>query len=149
MNSITRRVAFASVPILALIMGKPSLAQPTAVNIPSATYPVGTQSWQLNNFQAGINKGFDAVFTPSANWPSGALFDVVIQLSFDGGTTFKDWISTQFTSDGTSPTPQEVSGMWPGVNDGSGGRKILYPTNIKASMTVHQSITMSISITPL
>jgi len=114
------------------------------MHVPSNTYAPGTYGpFTLSNIP-GNSPGFTLVFDNANNWSAGDCLMINIEISQDNGATFKPWISVTFQ--GQMIKPAVVSGEWPGVNDGSGGRRILQQTDVRATAIVLQTITTAITL---
>ena len=107
----------------------------------------------INALTVGDN-GFNLTFTRVA-WPSGIVAIIRVDISMDNGASFTPWIECPMSGGvvldklGAVQTAAEISGKWPGENDGSGGRRVLRQTDVRFTAQVLQTITTAITLGPI
>jgi len=116
------------------------------LTIAERNFAVGTFTREIDTIPATSN-GFELRMARDAvggieSKAETTLADLQIDISLDDGATYHPWIWTQINGGvindrfGNPIKTLIVSGLWPGENDGSGGRRILRQTNVRFTLTV-------------
>lgn len=122
---------------------------PRSIVVPERQYDQGQQYQVDINGIPSFKDGFKVTFTRVA-WPLGAVANIQIDFATDG-VNFQHWIGATLAGV-AAIDEQPVSGIqatWPGENDGSGGRRALAKSEVRATMSVVQTFRTAIAMTDI
>jgi hypothetical protein len=110
--------------------------------------PLGVTAFAIDSLPAGTD-GFILVVGRNASWlVAGKLFDLLLEIALDG-VNFQTWMKctmnggAAFDIQGNAVTTWRLSGKWPGENDGAGGRRVLYATDVRITLTTAQAFSIT------
>jgi hypothetical protein len=120
-----------------------------SVTLESILIPSGQFIFSIDTLPAN-SRGFLFVLGRDATWllASEVLFSVTLDIALDG-VNFQRWMACSVKAgaalnrNGSPATIWVLEGTWPGENDGFGGRRALIATNVRITLTVPRSFSVS------